>query len=397
MFTGGFGPIDATQLTGLLGDVVAGAGRHLVNTVLHDVQYRAGQFYAVAEVTAHDHAAQEITAYYGLTTARVPSDAHGYFSTITETELFVWEHPADPLLPGLRLAAIPSQVQRHFAPTRDITALQTVIYRPLNRAVFRAQLAPGAPGAPPETLFLKVLRPGAAQSVYAMHQTLAAAGIPVVAAAAPPVDDVLALVGSRGVPLGEYLRTQRSHSQFQPLELLDILDRFPREVMQRPQLASWADRFPEFVRAARDAMPEHQERLASLGRKLAAAHTTIELGPVVPTHGDLYEAHIFVHPGTGRIQQLLDVDGAGPGYRVDDFACLVGHLAVLGYDQPQAWGWQAAMHTFQQLAPHTRGIMLAIRAAAVVLSLIPAYQPTRALKARGYAYLRIAEALLDMV
>lgn len=396
MFPGGFGPIDATQLTGLLSDVVARAGRQLVNTVLHDVQYRAGQFYAIAEVTAHDQTAQDITTYYGLTTASVPSDAHGYRATIDATQLFVWEHPADPFLPGLRLAAIPSQVQRHFAPTRDITALQAVIYRPMNRAVFRAQLSPGAPGAPPETLFLKVLRPGAAQPVYAMHQTLAAAGIPVVAAA-PPVDDVLALVGGRGVPLGEYLRSQRSHSQFQPLELLDILDRFPREVMQRPQQASWADRYPEFVRAARGAMPEHQDRLASLGRKLAAAHATIELGPIVPTHGDFYEAHIFVHPGTGRMQQLLDVDGAGPGYRVDDFACLVGHLAVLGYDEPQAWGWQAAMHTFQQLAPHTRGVTLAVRAAAVVLSLIPAYQPTRALKARGHAYLRIAEALLDMV
>lgn len=396
MFTGGFGPFQATQLTELLSDVLNRSGRQLHHAVLRDVQYRSGHYYAIVEATVRLPGGEASQAFYGMTTARVPLDAVGYFATIADIDIFVWQHPADPLLPGLRLAATPAQVREHFAPDRELTALSAVIYRPLNRAVFQARLAPTSAGGLSDTLFLKVLRSGTAQPVYAMHQLLAAAHVPVVAPVAEPASDVLALAGGRGMPLGDYTRAEGAHNRFDPLELIDVLDRFPAEVMQRPQHASWADRHQEFISSARRAMPQESERVTRLGTRLERAHDNIRLGPIVPTHGDLYEAHILVDPVTGKIQHLLDVDGAGPGYRVDDYACLVGHLAVLGYNDPQPWGWQTAMVTFQRLAEHTDPRTLAVRAAAVVISLIPAYQPDADAQARGAAYLTIAEALMDL-
>ncbi|GAA4116288.1 phosphotransferase [Enteractinococcus coprophilus] len=396
MFTGGFGPFEATQLTEALTDVLARSGRQLDNAVLRDVQYRSGDYYAIVEALVRLPGGEAHQAFYGITTAQVPTEAVGYFVTAADTHIFIWQHPADPLLPGLRLAATPAQVREHFAPDRDLTALTAVIYRPLNRAVFRASLAPIAAGGLSDTLFLKVLRSGTAQPVYAMHQLLAAATVPVVEPVTEPISDVLALVGGQGMPLGDYIRAEGAHNRFNCFELIEILDRFPTEVMQRPQQPSWADRYQEFMLAAHRAMPSQRERLTRLGDRFERAHDSIRLGPIVPTHGDLYEAHILVDPITGKIQHLLDVDGAGPGYRVDDYACLVGHLAVLGYNDAQPWGWQSAMLTFQRLAEHAHPRTLAVRAAAVVVSLIPTYQPHADAAARGRAYLTVAEALMDL-
>ena len=396
MFTGGFGPFDATQLTTVFTDVLTRSGRQLGNAVLRDVQYSSGDYYAIVEALVRLPGGEAHQAFYGITTAQVPTEAVGYFATVADTDVFIWQHPADPLLPGLRLAATPAQVREHFAPERDLTALTAVIYRPLNRAVFRAHLAPITAGGLSDTLFLKVLRSGTAQPIYAMHQLLAAASVPVVAPVTEPFSDVLALVGGRGMPLGDYIRAEGAHNRFNCLELIDILDRFPAEVMQRPQQPSWADRHQEFLWAAHRVMPSQRERISHLGERFTRAHESIRLGPIVPTHGDLYEAHILVDPITGKIQHLLDVDGAGPGYRVDDYACFIGHLAVLGHNDSQPWGWQSAMLTFQRLAEHVHPRTLAVRAAAVVVSLIPAYQPNADAASRGRAYLTVAEALMDL-
>ncbi|HEY4557148.1 MAG TPA: hypothetical protein VIG82_03040 [Enteractinococcus sp.] len=394
--TGGFGPISISELTGLLSQVAAHQAQQLQHAVLHDVQYRAGHYYAIAEVHAHPPDGPTRKIYYGLTTANVPAEAHGHHATVAGTNIFVWQHPTDPLLPGLGLAATPTQVQRHFAPERELTGLHTIIYRPMNRAVFQAQFAPRRPAGLGETIFLKVLRAGEAQPLYTLHWQLAAAGVPVVEPVTLPVADVLPLAGGQGMPLGEYTRMEGVKNRFDPLELVDILERFPPQVMQLPHRPSWADRHQEFIRAAQVAMPHQHDRLQRLGARLERAHQGLALGPLVPTHGDLYEAHILIEPVTGRVRHVLDVDGAGPGYRVDDFACLIGHLAVLGYRDPTPWGWQAAMRTFNRLTPHANPKTLAVRAAAVVVSLIPSYQPDDEARSRGEAYLDRAEALLQL-
>src|SRR5699024_12523559 len=99
-------------------------------------------------------------------------------------------------------------------------------------------------------------------------------------------------------------------------------------------------------------MPEQADRLRQLEALLHQAHERLELGPLVPTHGDLYEAHILVDPVTGRVRQVLDVDGAGHGYRVDDYACLIGHFEVMGHEDAARWGWQPALRTLRHTGRH---------------------------------------------
>ena len=394
--TGGFGPLTATQLTGLLHDIAAEQRQHVQRATVHDVQYRSGYYYAILEAHVRLPDGTESQRYYGVTTAVVPPGAIGYHREIVQTPVFVWQHPIDPLLPGLELAATPAQVRGHFAPQREVIALQTVIYRPMNRAVFRARFAPTQPGELGKTLYLKVLRAGEAHPLYRLHGQLLAAGVPVVEPVGAPVNDVLALAGGQGMPLGEYIRSEGASNRFDPVELLDLLDRFPASTMQLPHRPSWADRYAEFIDTAVEAMPHHRARLRRLEARLHEAHDRIELGPVVPTHGDLYEAHIFVNPVTGRIQSLLDVDGAGPGYRVDDLACFIGHLAVLGHSDATPWGSRAARRAFARLASSTNAAALAVRSAAVVISLIPSYQQHPEAAARGEAYLRVAETLMNL-
>lgn len=63
------------------------------------------------------------------------------------------------------------------------------------------------------------------------------------------------------------------------------------------------------------------------GERLLAADARAELGPVVATHGDFYEANIFTVDG--RATSVIDIESAGPGHLVDDLATLMAHLVVL--------------------------------------------------------------------
>jgi hypothetical protein len=94
----------------------------------------------------------------------------------------------------------------------------------------------------------------------------------------------------------------------------------------------------------------------------------------VPTQGDLYEANIFVDES--RVSALLDLDGVGPGYRVDDLSCLLAHLAVLPSldrrygDVPRQLRWltPALMADVARHGGDPRGLW--VRAASVVLTLV---------------------------
>ncbi|MDD9207072.1 aminoglycoside phosphotransferase family protein, partial [Georgenia sp. 10Sc9-8] len=69
---------------------------------------------------------------------------------------------------------------------------------------------------------------------------------------------------------------------------------------------------------------------------------------------------------------LLDVDSVGPGHRVDDLACLLGHVSVLPHLAPSTYP-----HVPAVLAAWTRWcetqvdpVALHARSAGVVLSLV---------------------------
>lgn len=86
------------------------------------------------------------------------------------------------------------------------------------------------------------------------------------------------------------------------------------------------------------ALPEQAGRIAVLGRQVRELVDAGDAGAVVATHGDLHDANLLLDvdtAGESAVVGLLDVDTAGPGHRVDDLACLLGHLSVLPVIAPE--------------------------------------------------------------
>jgi Ser/Thr protein kinase RdoA (MazF antagonist) len=70
-------------------------------------------------------------------------------------------------------------------------------------------------------------------------------------------------------------------------------------------------------------VPEARCVLEALGEALAGFP---ERAGEVPVHGDFYEAQVMVRDG--HVSGLLDLETVGLGRRVNDWACLCGHLSV---------------------------------------------------------------------
>lgn len=339
---------------------------------LRDLQHRPGAgATGVFEVHARGLHGPEQELFIGLTAETLPEDAALPVGEAAGASWRAWFHPHDPLLPGLALAADPDSVRSLWSAGDRLTALRTVSYRPLRRAVLRATFATASePGRTPQprTVYLKVLRQGMAVPLHRRHVVLADAGVPVAPVIGPPVAEVLALGAGQGRPLAQDLM-QDGAAGLDPEHLIEILDRMPPEITALPHRAAWADRTAAYGRAAAVALPAQERRILALVKEIERRLQITDRGPVVPAHGDFYEANLLVEGG--RVSCLLDVDGAGPGHRVDDLACFLGHLAVLPAVDRRYIHTQRALERFHRCFVQTvDAAALACRAAAVALSLV---------------------------
>ncbi|MDO5744858.1 MAG: phosphotransferase, partial [Micrococcaceae bacterium] len=221
-------------------------------------------------------------------------------------------------------------------------------------------------------LFLKVLRQDA-QVFHDKHLSLLEAGVPAPIPVGLPTSGVLALHRAHGEALAEGLM----HDPGLPLDpqrIIDLLDSLPQSLMKVPARPAWSDRLGWYGHAAQTAVPDQAGNIGSMLRRLVGILEDSERGELVPSHGDFYEANIFVLDG--NITGLLDIDSAGPGYLVDDLACFLGHLAVLPgldtrYGRVNAFLEVYAKAFERELA--IRGVPgrgFYARAACVVLSLV---------------------------
>lgn len=329
--------------------------------------------------------------YVGMTTERVDDDADNViFSHCPHGRLSIWQHPQDPALPGLRLAADPSSVAELWGPGRTLTGLETVSYRPLRRAVIAADFSDGT------RRYLKVLRSGRAGELDARHRVLLEAGVPAPVPVGDPVGDVVALEQGEGIPLAEHFLADGG-ATVRPQDFISVLDQMPAEVMELPAREAWTDRLPAYASAAASALPAHRQRIARLEEKILAWLPRTDRGPVVPTHGDFYEANVLMRDST--ISCLLDVDSLGPGHRVDDLACFLGHLAVLPAVDSRYIHAPAAFDRFARaFAAEVDPDGLRVRAASVALSLVAGARDARRRdwEVQAEHRLRCAEVLLDL-
>ena len=367
---------DQALLTGpdaehILRAVLEAEGVRLSTWAVHQVHHRPGVGVTVGWTVRWEQPEQGEAGtqpvhvgdeYLLATTAPVPAGTPASTTVrIADRDVTVWRHPCDPVLPGLAVASDHALVAAALAldPTR--MRLELVTYRPLRRAVLRASSST-------TTAYLKVVRPHTADDLVRRHDLLLAAGLPVA-----PVQDlgdgVLRLDAVPGRPLTDALAADGA-ADVAPQDVLAMLDLLPAALKDLPRRPAWADRLRHHTDAAATAVPGRAREIERIGRRVADLLRASDPGPVAPTHGDLHDANLLL--SGGRITGVLDVDGAGPGHRVDDLACLLGHLSVLPALAPEVHRhvpaalprWVAAFE--RDVDP----VALRARAAAVVLSLV---------------------------
>jgi Ser/Thr protein kinase RdoA (MazF antagonist) len=278
----------------------------------------------------------------------------------------VWRHPDDPLLPALRRACDPALLARALPGAGPVTDLELVGYRPLRRAVLRAE----RDGV---TWFVKILRPadGHAGDVVARHRLLSDAGVPVPRVERADDDGLVVLHALPGTSLLDAVVAGRAPAL---ADMLGVVEAFPAAVRDLPVRRPWSAR----ARAYGDALavrPELAERARAVAASVRGGLRGTDGGPVVATHGDLHEGQLLVD-AEGRPTGLLDVDTAGPGRLVDDVACLLAHLRAVSATTPAveatAARWTAEADAFVDPAA------LRVRVAGVLLSLAAGALPVDA-------------------
>ncbi|MFK8023152.1 MAG: phosphotransferase [Ilumatobacter sp.] len=303
---------------------ILGADAHRVrHTRVRQIDARPGKSVTVQySVSLADHerptslvvrSAAEPTA--GLDPIATDDDGH---------PVFAFESLDDPALPGLRRAMDPEQV----APMLQSLGLQTSpgdlrlklrAYRPLRRAVVEASGSSGR-------VFMKVVRPHRVDALHRRHRLLTDARVPVAPSVGYSADGIVVL----GEITGSTLRQEIDGGSSLPSirEVHRLLDRFPAEVADLRGPMPPIHRVREHADVLQLVLPRSEPRLNELLRRLEpfAAARKATAPPLVPVHGDLYEAQIM--SSNGRVRALVDVDGIGGGHRIDDDANALGHLSL---------------------------------------------------------------------
>lgn len=349
----------------LLDLALATTGQRRIDARVHEVQHRPGDGVTVGfvvDVEASD--GQRTQEYLHLSSTRgrdIPPDAPGVVTLEgPDGRVVAWRHPDDPALPSLATACEPGALAAVLPGDGPVAALDLVGYRPLRRAVLRAERG----GV---VHWVKVLRPGGrggAGDVRHRHALLADLPVPTVTASTD--DGLVVLSAAEGVPLLDAIVADEARG-LELGALADLLDRLPAAAAGLPARRAWSDRAVRYAEAVA-VDPALSSRAHALAGVVAQE---VDLGPVVATHGDFHEGQLTVAPGREGwvVAGLLDVDTVGPGHRVDDLACLLAHALALGdAARPVAerwWRQALALVDERALRVRTAGVLLSLAAGAV--------------------------------
>ncbi|WP_252441281.1 phosphotransferase [Pseudonocardia humida] len=279
------------------------------------VQYRADVERADGSRTAETLAA--------TTGGRIPSGAAVLSGEHDgrPVEVGVWRWPQDPALPALAAATDPDRLRDALAaaglPRTGPPRVRVRAYRPGRRAVL--QVDGGGP-----RLYLKVVRPAAVDALVARHGLLAGpAPVPPVLAAT--ADGLVVLPEQPGTPVRALLGGGAPLPS--PADLDALLDALPPALAGLPSRPGHLGRvrhFTDVLALTAVTAPAEREALDALAAALEA--TDAGAPATVPVHGDLHDGQLLA--ADGSVTGLLDVDTAGPGHRVDEWATLLAHLSV---------------------------------------------------------------------
>lgn len=273
----------------------------------------------------------------------------------------VWRFPHDPDLPGLPSAYNKPSVERLLSELnlgQGRVRLSVRAYRPRRRAVVEAVGKSGR-------VFVKAVRPQRVEALHARHRLCIAHDVPVPHSLGWDARGLLVLQALSGSTLRETIRSGKDVPSGE--SILGMLNRLPRELASGPRRQSWLDRVEHYAAIVGVIAPTEGERVRAIAESI---RFEADVGPTVAVHGDLYESQLLVKDS--RLCGLLDIDGAGPGDRLDDLGCLLGHLSVLAHlDRKHGRAINAIGAEYLACFDHTVDRAdLRYRAAAVVVSLI---------------------------
>lgn len=342
---------------------------------VHTVHHRPGAGVSVGYAVVLDAlvkgARKRVEQYVLATTGRVNEDRLAEVDGVTlrfnDIRVHVWEHPADPELPALARACSPDALSEAAGHDVDIELLA---YRPTRRAVVRVD-------HPGYARFVKVVRPRDVSTLVSRLTMLTRAGVPSPRLVHATADGFVETEAIAGIPLTKvYAAATVEHTKHMRKLLVtmsELLDDLPLTALAFKPRPAWVDRCEHYARAATLTLPEKASDIAELNAGIRDLLTYSDMGPLVPTHGDFYEANIFIDPESGAVSGLLDVDSLGPGYRVNDWGCLLGHLSVLPHLSPRHYSGLAWLvdEWLDVLGARVDPVALCASAAGVVLSLVP--------------------------
>jgi hypothetical protein len=233
----------------------------------------------------------------------------------------VWRWPQDPALPALAAATDPDRMREVLAasglPRTEPLRVRVRAYRPGRRAVL--QVDGGGP-----RLYLKVVRPAAVDALVARHGLLAGPlPVPPVLAATP--DGLVVLPEQPGTPVRALLGGTAPLPG--PADLDALLDALPPALDAlpgRPGHLARVRHFADVLALTAVTAPAERAELEALAGALETGDASD--AATVPVHGDLHDGQLLT--ADGAVTGLLDVDTAGPGHRVDEWATLLAHLSV---------------------------------------------------------------------
>ncbi|QSB13398.1 phosphotransferase [Natronosporangium hydrolyticum] len=349
----------------ILQTALVGVGGHLLSWRAHQVEHRRNGSTAAYRVQVRWPTGEETEERFGAWAGAGPPPPDTLVIGDGTDRVAVWRFPHDPYLPGLATAYDPAAVAgllRSFDLARagdEPPRLRVRAYRPHRRAVIEAI------GATGHRLFLKVVPPAQAATLHRQHTRFTDAGVPVPPSLGHSADGVVALAALPGHSLRQELRAEAAELPT-GAAILALLDRLPAGLADAPVRRSWRDRAGHYATAVASVLPREAERVRELAAAIYAEGGT---GPIVPVHGDFYENQVWV--AGGRITGLLDLDTAGAGDRLDDLACLLGHLSVLTQLNPAqaATVSRAGARYLAAFEQRVDPADLRYRVAAVVLSL----------------------------
>lgn len=361
--------ITGPEAHGLLDAAVATLGGELVDWSTSQVDHRPSGATVVSYLAdirwpsgrRTETLGARLSAHNGEATP--PEERNRVTMTDGDRQVHVWRFPADPGLPGLAALfeqeSLTELLRAVGVKDPERARIHTLSYRPHRRAVVLVT-------TPTAQLYVKALRPSIAHDVHRRLVAARNAGLPTPRSLGWADDGLIVLEPLPGESLREAVRRDGAGA-CSPADLLALLDRLPDELAEMPRRPAWSESARHYADVVALAAPRLRDRADVLAGRIEAGLD--DAGDDVPVHGDFYEAQLLCD--SGRVTGLLDIDTMGPGRRVDDLACLLGHLSVLVAMAPSAGsGIRDALrswtdHFDQAVDP----AQLRVRAAGVVLSL----------------------------